>query len=64
PEPDLAGYLVRYRQTSAPLWEKAVFTIDTTITLKVSKDDYLFGVQGVDKEGNAGLYTVPRPVRR
>ena len=64
PEPDLAGYLVRYRQTSAPLWEKAVFTIDTTITLKVSKDDYLFGVQGVDKEGNAGLYTVPRPMRR
>lgn len=64
PESDLAGYLVRYRQTSAPLWEKAVFTSDTTITLKVSKDDYLFGVQGVDKDGNAGLYTVPRPVRR
>jgi Zn-dependent M28 family amino/carboxypeptidase len=64
PESDLAGYLVRYRQTSAPLWEKAVFTSDTTITLKVPKDDYLFGVQGVDKEGNAGLYTVPRPVRR
>jgi Zn-dependent M28 family amino/carboxypeptidase len=64
PESDLAGYVVRYRQTSAPLWEKAVFTSDTTITLKVSKDDYLFGVQGVDKDGNAGLYTVPRPVRR
>jgi Zn-dependent M28 family amino/carboxypeptidase len=64
PESDLAGYFVRYRQTSAPLWEKAVFTTDTTITLKVSKDDYLFGVQGVDKDGNAGLYTVPRPVRR
>jgi len=64
PESDLAGYVVRYRQTSAPLWEKAVSTSDTTITLKVPKDDYLFGVQGVDKEGNAGLYTVPRPVRR
>ena len=64
PETDLAGYLVRYRQTSAPVWEKAIFTADTTITLKVAKDDYLFGIQGIDKEGNAGLYTVPRPVRR
>jgi Zn-dependent M28 family amino/carboxypeptidase len=64
PESDLAGYVVRYRQTSAPLWEKAVFASDTTITLKLSKDDYLFGVQGVDKEGSVGLYTVPRPVRR
>ena len=64
PEPDLAGYLIRYRQTNASVWEKSVFTADTTITLKVSKDDYLFGVQGVDREGNEGLYTVPRPVRR
>ena len=64
PEPDLAGYLVRYRQTNAPVWEKTVFTADTTITLKVSKDEYLFGVQAVDKEGNAGLVTIPLPVRR
>ena len=64
PEHDIAGYLVRYRQTSAPVWEKTVFTPDTTITLNVSKDDYLFGVQGVDRDGNAGLYTVPRPMRR
>jgi len=64
PESDLAGYLVRYRQTNAPLWEKAVFTADTTMTLKIAKDDYLFGIQGVDKEGNAGLYSIPRPVRR
>lgn len=64
PESDLAGYFVRYRKTASPVWEKAVFTADTTITLKVSKDDYLFGVQGVDKAGNVGLYTVPRPMRR
>jgi Zn-dependent M28 family amino/carboxypeptidase len=64
PEEDIAGYLVRYRQTSAPEWEKTIFSSDTTITLNVSKDDYLFGVQGVDKDGNAGLYSVPRPVRR
>jgi hypothetical protein len=64
PEPDLAGYLVRYRQTSAATWEKAIFTADTTITLKASKDEYLFGVQAVDKEGNAGLVTIPLPVGR
>jgi Zn-dependent M28 family amino/carboxypeptidase len=64
PEKDLAGYLVRYRQTSSPVWEKAVFTMDTSITLRVSKDDYLFGVQAVDKEGNVSLVTLPRPSGR
>jgi hypothetical protein len=64
PEQDLAGYLVRYRQTSSPVWEHAVFTADTTINLKVSKDDVLFGVQAVDKEGNASLVTLPRPSGR
>ena len=63
-EKDLAGYLVRYRATSSPVWENTVFTPDTTITLKVSKDDVLFGVQAVDKEGNASLVTLPRPSGR
>jgi hypothetical protein len=64
PEQDLSGYLVRYRQTSSPVWEHTVFTADTTVSLKVSKDDYLFGVQAVDKEGNASLVTMPRPSSR
>ncbi len=64
PESDLAGYLVRYRQSHSPVWEKAVFTHDTTITLKQSKDEYIFGVQAVDREGNAGLVTIPRPSGR
>jgi hypothetical protein len=64
PEGDLAGYLVRYRQTSSPVWEHSVFTADTSVTLKVSKDDFLFGVQAVDKEGNASLVTLPRPSGR
>jgi Zn-dependent M28 family amino/carboxypeptidase len=63
-EPDVAGYAVRYRQTSSPLWEKSVFTKDTSLTLKVSKDEYLFGVQAVDREGNASLVMLPRPVGR
>jgi hypothetical protein len=63
-EPDVAGYAARYRQTSSALWEKSVFTKDTTVTLRVSKDEYLFGVQAVDREGNASLVTLPRPVGR
>ena len=64
PEGDLAGYLVCYRQTSSPVWEHTVFTADTSVTLKVSKDDFLFGVQAVDKEGNASLVALPRPSGR
>jgi Zn-dependent M28 family amino/carboxypeptidase len=63
-EQDVAGYFVRYRETSSPTWEGALFTSDTTITLTQSKDDYLFGVQAVDREGNIGLVTLPRPATR
>jgi hypothetical protein len=64
PERDVAGYFVRYRPTSSAVWENAIFTADTTITIKLSKDDYLFGVQAVDYDGNAGLVTLPRPSGR
>jgi hypothetical protein len=64
PERDVAGYFVRYRLTSSAVWENAIFTADTTITIKLSKDDYLFGVQAVDHDGNAGLVTLPRPSGR
>lgn len=63
-ETDLVGYSVRCRRTSSPIWEKSVFTSDTTISLKVSKDEYLFGVQAVDREGNVSLVTLPAPAGR
>lgn len=63
-EPDVVGYLVRSRETHSPYWQEAIFTADTTVTLTVSKDEHLFGVQAVDKEGNVSLVTVPRAVRR
>jgi hypothetical protein len=62
-EPDLAGYFIRYRETTSPVWQHRVFATDTTVTVDLLKDDYLFGIQGVDKEGNAGLIMTPRPVR-
>ncbi len=63
-EPDLAGYYVRYRETTSPVWQGQVFTADTTITLKQSKDEYLFGVQAVDRDGHVSLVTMPRSVGR
>jgi len=62
-EADVAGYYVRYRETTAPQWQGKVFTADTTMDLKLLKDDYLFGVQAVDKDGNASLVSLPAPVR-
>lgn len=62
-EADVAGYRVRYRLTTSPSWEQTVFTSDTSITLKVLKDDYIFGVQAVDNVGNPSLVSVARPLR-
>lgn len=60
-EPDLAGYLVRYRKTTSAVWEAKRFTRDTSVTLPIPKDDYLFAVQAVDRDGNAGLAAIPLP---
>jgi hypothetical protein len=60
-EQDLAGYSVRWRETASAAWQYARFTADTSISLGVSKDDFLFGVQAVDRDGNASLVAIPRP---
>ena len=62
-ETDLAGYYIRYRETDKPEWTGQVFTADTTVHLAISKDDYLFGIQAVDREGNASLPVIPVPSR-
>lgn len=58
-ESDLAGYRIVYRETSAPSWQRRFELTDTTATLKILKDDTIFGVQAVDKEGNASLPVIP-----
>jgi len=60
----VAGYQVRFRATDSPTWQGGVFTKDTTATLSQSKDDYIFGVQAVDNDGNVSLVTTPRPAGR
>jgi hypothetical protein len=61
PTKGIAGYLVRWRETTSPTWEQSLFVKDTTAQLKVSKDDYLFGIQAVSEQGDASLVTVPIP---
>lgn len=65
-EPDLSGYRVVWRETSAALWQHAVLVGKVT-QYKVkglSKDNYFFGVQAVDRDGNVSVATYPAPLRR
>ena len=60
-EKDLSAYRVLYRESSSSVWQHHVEVSDTMATLKVLKDDSLFGVQAVDKDGNDSLPVVPTP---
>jgi Peptidase family M28 len=57
PEPDLLGYAVVIRKTTAPTWEKEIFVGNvTTYTLpNVNIDEVVLGVKAIDKEGNESL---------
>jgi hypothetical protein len=57
PEPDLAGYVVLSRSTTAPYWEHEIFVGNVTEynLPEVSIDDLVFGVKAVDKDGNESL---------
>ena len=64
-EPDLAGYEIVWRETTAPVWTnaRAVGNV-TSFTMKgMSKDNYFFGVRAVDKQGNKSPVSFPHPVR-
>jgi hypothetical protein len=63
-EPDLAGYRIVWRDTTAPLWQGSKFVGNvTTYRLDMSKDNILFGVQAVDKDGNVSPAAYPVPAR-
>jgi hypothetical protein len=64
-EPDLAGYKIVWRETTAPFWQHELFVnnVSTYTVKRVSKDNFLFGVQAVDKDGNASMAVYPRPYR-
>lgn len=64
-EPDLAGYRIAWRETTAPFWDHSIEAGNVTrFTVKgVSKDNVVFGVQAVDRDGNVSPAVYPRPVR-
>lgn len=64
-EPDFAGYEIVWRETTSPVWtnSQAVGNV-TTYTMKaMSKDNFLFGVRSIDKQGNKSPVVFPKPVR-
>jgi Zn-dependent M28 family amino/carboxypeptidase len=59
------GYYVMMRETTSPVWQKKIFTADTTIRIPYSKDNYFFAVQSVNNTGNESLPVVPKvPARQ
>ena len=65
-EPDLAGYEIVWRDTTAAVWTnaKSVGKV-TSFTLKgMSKDNFFFGVRAIDNDGNRSPVTYPKPMTR
>lgn len=54
-----SGYYVLIRETDAPLWQKRVYTDKTEITLPYSKDNYLFAIQAVGRDGRLSMPVFP-----
>jgi len=55
-------YEVLWRATSSPEWEHSQkVTGATRVTLKLSKDNVIFGVRSVDRAGHRSLPVVPVP---
>ncbi|NVD73116.1 M20/M25/M40 family metallo-hydrolase [Duganella sp. BJB488] len=63
-EPDLAGYRIVWRDTTAAEWQGSRFVGKATeYTVPLSKDNYYFGVQAIDYDGNASPASYPVPLR-
>ncbi|UXH78877.1 M20/M25/M40 family metallo-hydrolase [Roseateles amylovorans] len=64
-DPDLAGYRIVWRRSESQAWEgaKSVGNV-TRVTLPLSKDNLIFGIQAVSKSGHAGLASYPLPLAR
>jgi len=62
-EPDLAGYEIVYRDTTEAEWTHTIKVGNvTSYSVKnLTKDNFLFGVRAVDKEGNRSVVTFPVP---
>jgi hypothetical protein len=63
-EPGLSGYRVLWRDTTDPTWTHSKdLDAVTEVTLPLSKDDYIFGLQARDGAGHLSPAVVPAPKR-
>jgi hypothetical protein len=64
-EPDLAGYRIVWREVGSPTWQYSRDAGNLTrFTLAgISKDNFVFGVVALDRDGNASPASFPRPWR-
>ncbi|HEY8987225.1 MAG TPA: M20/M25/M40 family metallo-hydrolase [Streptomyces sp.] len=61
-EPDLAGYEIVWRETTAPEWTHVVEAGDVTeYEVDLSKDNVFFGVRAVNRAGLRGPVSFPSP---
>lgn len=65
-EPDLDHYEVVWRDTTAFAWQhsRAVGNVTSYTVKGLSKDNYIFGVRAVDKDGHRSPATLPPPEAR
>ena len=63
PEPDVAGYRIVWRDTTAPTWQHSrdVGKVERATLTGVSKDDFVFGLQAYDRDGNVSPAAYPTP---
>lgn len=57
---EITGYYVLMRETDASVWQKKLFTKETSIKLPYSKDNYFFAIQAVNASGNESLIVLPK----
>lgn len=63
-DPEVAGYRVVWRDTDSAAWQQFKDVGKTTrVTLPVSKDNVVFGVQALSRKGYASLASFPLPRR-
>jgi Zn-dependent M28 family amino/carboxypeptidase len=61
-EPDLAGYEIVWRETTAPDWTDSLAVGKvSTATIDLSKDNVFFGVRAVDDAGHRSPVAAPLP---
>lgn len=60
---NLKGYFILVRETSSPVWTEKIFTTQSSYTVPLSKDNFLFAVQSVSTTGNESLPVVPKVSR-